>query len=138
MVRLLDDAAREMKAQYGQLDIAWGEVNRIEYNGHSLPANGASSALGVFRVAQAGAMKDGVQSIRHGDSWVAVIEFADTPRAKVLLSYGNSTQKGSAHFGDQLKLFSEKRLRDAWRTEQQLQGNIEKTERLLDGVFIEQ
>jgi len=138
MVRLLEAAAQEMKKQYGRLDIAWGEVNRIEYNGHSLPANGASSALGVFRVAQAGAMKDGVQSIRHGDSWVGVIEFADTPRAKVLLSYGNSTQKGSRHYGDQLKLFSEKRLRDAWRTEQQLQGHIDKTERLLDGVFIEQ
>ena len=116
---------------------AWGEVNRIRYNGISLLANGAAGALGVFRVATAGAPVNGVQTIRSGDGWVGVIEFGDTPRAKVLLSYGNSTQKDSPHFGDQLRLFSEKKLRDAWRTEQQLEGNIVSTETFHNGSFIE-
>lgn len=137
MVELLEQAAQEMLDQYGALNVAWGEVNRIEYNGISLPANGAAGALGVFRVATAGAPVDGVQTIRSGDGWVGVIEFGDTPRAKVLLSYGNSTQKDSPHFGDQLKLFSDKRLRDAWRTAQQLEGHIEKTEVLHNGGFSE-
>jgi len=137
MARLLESVATEMQEQYGRLDVPWGEVNRIEYNGHSWPANGANGAVGVFRVAAAGVAVDGVQTIRHGDSWVAVIEFAETTRARVLLSYGNSTQEGSPHFGDQLALFSQKKLREAWRTEQQLHGNIEKTERLQDGVFVE-
>ncbi|MFT5139116.1 MAG: acyl-homoserine-lactone acylase [Lysobacterales bacterium] len=129
-VKVLEEVAGEMMNQYGRLDIPWGEVNRIEYNGISLPANGAAGAVGVFRVAAAGVAKDGVQTVRHGDSWVGVIEFGETPHAKVLLSYGNSTQKGSPHFGDQLKLFSEKKLRDAWRTPAELEGHIEKTEQL--------
>jgi len=135
-VDVLEKVVKNMKEQYGRLDVPWGEVNRIEYNDHSLPANGAASALGVFRVAAAGKLKDGVQSISHGDSWVGVIEFGETTRAKVLLSYGNSTQKGSPHFGDQLKLFSEKKLRDAWRTKEQLEGHIEKTEQLQNGRFV--
>jgi acyl-homoserine-lactone acylase len=136
MVELLEEAAREMLDEYGRLDVAWGEVNRIEYNGRSLPANGAAGALGVFRVAAAGAPSNGTQAIRGGDSWVGVIEFSDTPRARVLLSYGNSTQKNSPHFGDQLSLFSDKKLRQAWRTPQQLEGNITKTEILRDGTFV--
>ncbi len=134
-VKLLEDVATEMKDQYGRLDIAWGEVNRIDYNGISLPANGAASAVGVFRVAAGGEVENGVQTVYHGDSWVSVIEFGDIPRAKVLLSYGNSTQKDSPHFGDQLRLFSEKKLRDAWRTKEQLAGHITRTEVLVDGKF---
>jgi acyl-homoserine-lactone acylase len=34
--------------------------------------------------------------------------------AKVLLSYGNATQRDSPHFGDQLELFSKKEMRDDW------------------------
>lgn len=43
-----------------------------------------------------------------GDGWVGIIEFADRVKANVLLSYGNSSQKGSPNRGDQLKLFSKK------------------------------
>jgi acyl-homoserine-lactone acylase len=32
----------------------------------------------------------------------------------VLLSYGNSTQEGNPHNGDQLRLFSQKKMRDAY------------------------
>jgi acyl-homoserine-lactone acylase len=132
-VELLESVAQKMKDQYGRMDVAWGEVNRLNYNGHDLPANGANGALGVFRVAAAGQLNNGVQTVRHGDSWVAVIEFGETPRAKVLLSYGNSTQAGSPHFGDQLKLFSEKKMRDAWRTEEQFASHIVRIDRLPSG-----
>jgi acyl-homoserine-lactone acylase len=40
-----------------------------------------------------------------------VIEFTDPVRAKVLLSYGNATQPGSPHVGDQLELYARKELR---------------------------
>jgi acyl-homoserine-lactone acylase len=136
MATLLDATASELKARHGRLDISWGEVNRIEYNGISLPANGASESLGVFRVASARPGKEKTQVVRSGDSWVGIIEFADIPRARVLLSYGNSSQPGSPHFGDQLHLFSEQKLREAWRTPEQLSGHISRTEVLRDGSFV--
>lgn len=135
MAGLLDTVAGEMLEQYGRLDVSWGEVNRIRHQGLDLPANGAASELGVFRVAAGRPAGDGTQRVLGGDSWVGVIEFADQPRARVLLSYGNSSQPGSPNNGDQYLLFSEKRLREAWRTPAQLQGNTTRTEILRDGRF---
>jgi acyl-homoserine-lactone acylase len=124
MAALLDTVARQTLEQYGRLDIRWGEVNRIEHGAIDLPASGANSELGVFRVAAARPSKESTQRVLGGDSWVGVIEFSDPPRARVLLSYGNSSQPDSPHNGDQLRLFSEQRLREAWRTPAQLRGNI--------------
>jgi len=135
MAGLLDTVAGEMLEQYGRLDVGWGEVNRIQHQGLDLPANGAASELGVFRVAAGRPAGDGTQRVLAGDSWVGVIEFADQPRARVLLSYGNSSQPDSPSNGDQYRLFSEQRLREAWRTPAQLLGNIARTEVLRDGRF---
>lgn len=52
-------------------------------------------------------------NLMGGDGWVGIIEFGDRVKANVLLSYGNSSQKGSPNRGDQLKLFSKKKLRQA-------------------------
>lgn len=65
-----------------------------------------------------------------GDSWVGIVEFGDPVRAQVLLSYGNASQPGSPHNGDQLRLFSEKRLRPAWRSREEIEANLERLETL--------
>ena len=137
MVRLLEEVAIEMKKTHGSLDIAWGETYRIRYNGLDLPGNGVSGMLGVFRVAWPGGEENGIEYIGGGDSWVAVIEFADKPRAKVLLSYGNSTQEGSPHYGDQLELFSRKEFRDAWFDPETVASHAVRTEWLETDKFIE-
>ena len=129
-VKTLEEAANEIKTNYGSLDIPWGDVYRIQYNGLDLPGNGADGSVGVFRVAWPGGMENGKMKIGGGDSWVSVIEFGDKVRAKVLLSYGNSTQRKSPHNGDQLKLFSEKQLRDAWIYREDVVRHMEKSETL--------
>ena len=113
-VEALDKAAQEVKTVYGILDPAWGDVYRIETPGGSLAGNGADGAYGVFRVAWARESSHRNTYIDGGDSWVGVIEFGPRIRARVLLSYGNSSQKDSPHFGDQFSLFSRKKLRDAY------------------------
>ena len=77
-------------------------------------------------------------TVSSGDSWVGIIEFGKRIKAKVLLSYGNSSQKQSVHNGDQLKLFSEKKLRDAWFYPEDLKGHIAFTEVLGGDTFITQ
>lgn len=135
MAALLDTAARQTLEQYGRLDMRWGEVNRLRLGDVDLPANGAGSELGVFRAASARASGDATRQVLGGDSWVAVIEFAEQPRARVLLSYGNGSEPGSPHNGDQLRLFSEQQLRPAWRTAADLQENIERREVLRGARF---
>ena len=126
--KILSDVAQQMKQQFGRLDLPWGEYNRVVLGDTNLPANGSIGQLGVFRVAAARPTSADTQQVSGGDSWVAVVEFAEHPRASVLLSYGNSSEASSPHNGDQLKLFSAGELRQAWFTEDQLEGNIRWTE----------
>jgi acyl-homoserine-lactone acylase len=123
----LESAARTVRETHGTLDVAWGDVYRLRYAGRDLPANGGPGALGIFRVLSFASDGD-VQTARHGDTYVAAIEFSDPVQARVLLSYGNATQPGSSHRGDQLELFANKQLRPAWRTRSDIEANVEKSE----------
>lgn len=136
-VELLELAATEVQTQHGQLDLPWGEFYRINYNGKNLPANGAEGSMGVFRVAWPGGGDKEHLYVGGGDSWVGVIEFGDEVKAKVLLSYGNATQKDSPHNGDQLEHFSKKELRDAWFTEAEVEANTKSKETLQRKEIVE-
>jgi len=135
-VQQLEQAAKYVKDHFGNLSTTWGTYSRLQRNGIDLPANGAPGVLGIFRVADFEPSNGKTATVAAGDSWVAVIEFGKKVRAKVLLSYGNSSEKQSKHNGDQLKLFSEKKLRDAWFYPQDLKGHIDFTEIKKDETFI--
>lgn len=137
-VQLLEVAATEIEAKFGSLDVPWGEYYRINYNGKNLPANGIDGSMGVFRVSWPGGADDDHMYVGGGDSWVGIIEFGDEVNAKVLLSYGNSTQKESLHNGDQLELYSKKELRDAWFTKAEVEANTARTEWITETGFIEE
>ena len=72
--------------------------------------------------------KDGKNTMIGGDTYYQAVEFGKPVRAKVLIAYGNATQPGSAHIGDQLELFSKKQMRDAWRTRKDVEANLESRE----------
>lgn len=112
------------------MDVPYGEVFRLRYPGSDvdLPANGTEDLLGSFRILTF--TQDDDQRFRpvHGDSYIAVVEFSDPIRAEVLLSYGNATQPGSPHVGDQLELFAEQDLRPALLTREQIEGALVRVE----------
>jgi acyl-homoserine-lactone acylase len=134
-VKYFEEAINEIEAQFGKLDIPWGDYYRINYNGIDLPANGIDGRLGVFRVAWPGRSDSTNMYVGGGDSWVAVIEFGDKVKAKALLSYGNSTEKDSPNNGDQLKLFSKKELRDIWFYDIDIIPNVIKKEKKIGNMF---
>ena len=136
-MRLLELAATEIETKFGRLDVPWGDYYRIKYNGKNLPANGIDGSLGVFRVAAPGGIDEDHMYVGSGDSWVGVIEFGDEVRAKVLLSYGNATQKDSPHNGDQLELFSKKELRKAWYSKAEVKANTARIEVRTENGFQE-
>ncbi len=130
-VKILEETAVKIKETFGSLSVKWGDVCRINYNGIQLPGNGADGVFGNFRTTWAQKDTNNLYYIYGGDSWVGIIEFADKIKARVLLSYGNSTQKGSPHKGDQLQLFSEKKLRNAFFYRQDVLDNAKTVEVLL-------
>ncbi|MCK0110298.1 acylase [Flavobacteriaceae bacterium S0825] len=129
-VSLLEQVAIEIETKFGSLETPWGDYYKINYNGKNLPGNGIDGSLGVFRVAWPGSADDDYMYIGGGDSWVSIIEFDEQVKAKVLLSYGNATQKNSPHNGDQLELFSKKEMRDAWFTQEAIKANTKRIEKL--------
>ncbi|RYY66581.1 MAG: acylase, partial [Chitinophagaceae bacterium] len=128
-VELLSKAALEVQQQYGALDVAWGEVNRFKVGQYEFPANGGSGNYGIFRtIYYQRNPQDGKKYAYYGDSYVAVVEFGPKVKAQVLLSYGNATQPGNKHVGDQLKLLSQKKLRTALLTKEEVLQNLEERE----------
>ncbi|MCL4249845.1 MAG: acylase [Anaerolineae bacterium] len=129
-VTALVAVAEQVQAAYGALDVPYGDVMRLRVGEYDLPGNGGSDPSGVFRAAWYAPAGDGTYQIAGGDSWVAVIEFADPIRARVLVGQGNATQPGSPHVGDQVELFANQELREPWLTREAVEANLEMTETL--------
>ncbi len=111
-VNRLYGAAKEVKEKYGRLDVFWGEVFRLQRDSLDLPANGApGDPYGVFRTSYFRPIDNDKQTLIAGDTYVAVIEFGDSIKANGVIGYGNFSQEGSIHRTDQLKLYSDKKLR---------------------------
>jgi len=127
-VYLLASAAREVMRDYDSLDVAWGDVYRFRMGRMDYPANGGPDKYGIYRTIYFIQDADKKYRAVAGDSYVAVTEFGKQTTALVLLSYGNATQPGNKHVGDQLPLLSRKEWRTAWRTKEDILKNVEETE----------
>jgi acyl-homoserine-lactone acylase len=128
-VAALGAASDSIIKRYGAADVAWGTVYRLRRDGLDLPANGAESQYGVFRVLGYSKDPDGKFSATGGTSWVAAVEFANPVRAVSIVGYGNASRTGSKHRADQLALFARKEFKPVWRTRAEIEKHLEKRER---------
>ncbi len=130
LVALLVEAGEEVIKKYGSLDVAYGDVNRFRTGNVDYPGNGGSDDLGAFRVIYFREDNDKKNTADAGDSYVAITEFGKKVKASVLLSYGNSSQAGNKHAGDQFQLLSQKKLRPALLEKSDVLKNLEKKENI--------
>jgi acyl-homoserine-lactone acylase len=114
-VRALVAAANDVKARYGALDVAWGEVHRFFYAGHDFPASGAGDPLGVLRSLNFGSGQNDEAPATGGDSFTAVVEFGDKPHAAAVLPYGNAGPGGTMLFDEQMSRYMAGNLRPVWK-----------------------
>ncbi|GAB3974363.1 acylase [Spirosoma terrae] len=131
-VSILRNAAEQVHQRYGRLDVAWGEINRFGPAGQDFPANGSSEQYGTYRTIYFAPDPKNPKLNRAvaGDTYVAVTEFGEKPRAQVSLSYGNASQPGHKHNGDNWKRMSDKTLREALLDKQAIMSQLEKKETL--------
>lgn len=109
------DALRTAAAQLAALDIApdarLGDVQAEMRGDERIEIHGATRGMGVFNMIIPEAPRPGVgsQRIIHGSSWIMAVEFTDEgPRSRGILTYSQSTNPASPHYGDQTRLYSEK------------------------------
>ena len=113
-----------MTVDYGSWNRSWGEINRFQRltgdinqpHDDSQPsqpvgmASGRWGALAAYGARQANGTKK-LYGYR-GNSFVAVVEFGETVKAKTLLAGGQSGSPDSAHFDDQVDDYIAGRFKD--------------------------
>lgn len=112
-------AVPEAERRYGGWNLPWGEVHRARIGDVDLPVGGCTGLLGCFRVLWFVDHEEDPHrlQVRGGDGWVFAVEFGDIPRAYSVLAYGQSNRPDSPHFNDQLRLFTENRMKPVAFTE---------------------
>jgi acyl-homoserine-lactone acylase len=138
LLQSLSAASDKLAADFGTWKTPWGEINRFQrltddivhpFNdaGASIPVGFTSAIWGSLASFGARPYK-GSKKIygTSGNSFVAVVEFGKTVRARAVTAGGESGNPSSAHFNDQAKRYSTGDLRDVYFYRAQLKGHIER------------
>src|SRR5208282_4335337 len=138
LLESLSAASDKLVADFGNWKTPWGEINRFQRltgdivqpfsdAGPSIPVGFTYSqwgSLASFAARQYSGTKKWYGA--SGNSFVAVVEFGDTVRAKAVTAGGESGDPGSHHFNDQAQRYSTGELREVYFYRGQLEGHIER------------
>lgn len=128
-------SAQDVIGRYQALDVPWGDVHRLKRGEVEMPASGGPGFMGIFHSTQFSGAPDGKFYSLGGESFSSIVEFSDPVRAEVLLSYGNSSQKGSKHNGGQLELVASKTMRKALISPEDIEKELDRVESVAVGVI---
>lgn len=138
MLQSLANASDKLTADFGSWKTPWGDVNRFQritddivhpFNdaGPSIPVEFSSAtwgSLASFATRTPPGMKK--RYGQSGNSFVAVVEFGDSVRAKAVTAGGESGDTKSKHFNDQAQRYATGNLRDVYFYKSQLKGHTER------------
>ena len=138
LLQSLSAASDKLANDFGTWKTPWGEINRFQRlnddivhpftdAGPSIPVGFTSAIWGSLASFGARPYK-GSKKIygTSGNSFVAVVEFGKTVRAKAVTAGGESGNPSSRHFNDQAKRYSTGELRDVYFYPSQLKGHTER------------
>jgi acyl-homoserine-lactone acylase len=138
LLEALAAASDTLIARFGTWRTPWGDINRFQRltgdivqpfndSGPSIPVaftGGQWGSLAAFGArAYPGTRKRYGTS---GNSFVAVVEFGDSVRARAITAGGESGHPGSAHFNDEAQRYAMGNLRDVYFYRPQLRGHTER------------
>lgn len=123
-LEIFSQVVQKLTTDFGTWNIAWGEINRLQrLNGDikqqfddSQPSIGVGMASGNWGALASFGVK-GTQPTKriygnHGNSFVAVVEFGDSVKAKSILAGGQSGDPSSPHFYDQAQRYVDREFKD--------------------------
>jgi acyl-homoserine-lactone acylase len=135
---ILSLAVQRLERDFGTWQVPWGEVNRFQrLSGEpdagfddakpSLPigfAAGNWGSLASFATAEQRGTKRRYGN--RGNSFVAVVEFGEVPRAKSLLAGGESGDPASPHFNDQAERYARGEFKEVYYTLAAIEQHLER------------
>ncbi len=131
-------ASDKLTADFGTWKTPWGDVNRFQRLTGDIvqPFDDAGASIPVpFTSARYGSLASfGARTYPRtkkmygtsGNSFVAVVEFGDSVRAKAVSAGGESGNPRSPHFNDQAERYTTGQLRDVYFYRSQLKGHTER------------
>jgi acyl-homoserine-lactone acylase len=131
-------ASDTLTANFGTWKTAWGEINRFQRLTGDIvqPFNDSGPSISVgFTSSRWGSLASfGARPYKNtkkwygtsGNSFVAVVEFGDSVKAKAVTAGGESGDPKSPHFNDQAQRYSTGDLRDVYFYPTQLQGHTKR------------
>ncbi|HEX7239137.1 MAG TPA: penicillin acylase family protein, partial [Longimicrobiaceae bacterium] len=140
-LQALAAASDRLEKDFGSWRTPWGEINRFQRLTGALVQPFADAAPSVpvgFTSAQWGSLASfgarrwpGTKRYygTSGNSFVAVVEFGDSVRARAVSAGGESGDPRSPHFNDQAERYATGNLRDVYFYPSQLVGHTERVYR---------
>lgn len=139
ILHALEAASAKLAADFGKWNTPWGDINRFQRISNeiihpfddskpSIPVGFVSGNFGSL-ASYASRRNTGTKKIygSYGNSFVAVVEFGKTVRAKAVTAGGESGDPTSKHFNDQAERYSTGNLRDVYFYPAQLKGRTTRT-----------
>jgi len=134
----LAEAVDALNADFGTWRTPWGQVNRFQRinddiaphfddAGPSIPVPFTASVWGSLAAFGARAYPNTKKWYgTSGNSFVAVVEFGDSVRARAITAGGESGAPRSTHFNDEAERYAAGNLRDVYFYRSQLVGHTER------------
>ena len=134
----LANATTKLTQDFGKWQTPWGDINRFQRitddifpkfddGAPSIPVPFTSSRWGSLASFAAHAYPGTKKWYgTSGNSFVAVIEFGDSVRARAITAGGESGNPSSPHFNDEAQRYSTGNLRDVYFYPSQLKGHTER------------
>jgi acyl-homoserine lactone acylase PvdQ len=138
MLQALAAASDRLAADFGSWKTPWGEINRFQRSNDDIVATFTDARPSIpvmFSSANWGSLASfgarqypGTKRIygTSGNSFVAVVEFGDSVRAKAVTAGGESGDPASRHFNDQATRYATGELRPVYYYRSQLTGHTER------------
>ncbi len=139
LLQSLVAASDKLKADFGSWKTSWGDINRFQRltgdiahpfddAAPSIPVGFTSGNLGSLASFSARPFRGSKKWYgTSGNSFVAVVEFGKTVRAKAVTAGGESGDPKSKHFNDQAERYSRGNLREVYFYSAQLKGHTERS-----------
>ncbi len=132
----LADTTGGLTREWGKWDVPWGEVNRYQRvspaieqaftdAAPSIPIPFASAnwgSLASYGTVRPAGMKRSYG--RYGNSFVAVVEFGPTVKARAIMAGGQSSDPASPHYNDQAERYRTHDFRPVYLTPADLKGHV--------------
>jgi len=138
LLQSLAAASDKLQADFGNWKTQWGDINRFQRLTDdiapkfddaqpSIPVEFTSSQFGSLASFGARAYPGTKKWYgSSGNSFVAVVEFGPTVRAKAVTAGGESGTPTSPHFNDEAQRYATGQLRDVYFYKAQLKGHTER------------